>query len=65
MKYITILDFEVQRVFQYKLKEPHLNKDGVVDHEEFINIKGHRLSNIEWMSHEEPRIITTNHKAYQ
>ena len=65
MKYITVLDFEVQRVFQYKLEKPHLNKDGVVDHEEFISNKGHRLSNIEWMSHEEPRAITTNHKAYQ
>ena len=65
MKYITVLDFEVQRVFQYKLKKPHLNKDGVVDHEEFISNKGHRLNNCEWMSHEEPRVITTNHKAYQ
>jgi len=65
MKYITVLDFEVQRVFQYKLEKPHLNKDGVVDHEEFISNKGHRLNNCEWMSHEEPRVITTNHKAYQ
>ena len=65
MKYITVLDFEVQRVFQYKLEKPHLNKDGVVDHEEFISNKGHRLNNCEWMSHEESRVITTNHEAYQ
>ena len=64
-KYITVLDFEVGRVFQYKLKEPHRNEDGVVDYEEFISNKGHRLNNCEWMSHEEPRVITTNHKAYQ
>ena len=64
-KYITVLDFEVGRVFQYKLKEPHRNEDGVVYHEEFISNKGHRLNNCEWMVHEEPRVITTNHEAYQ
>ena len=64
-KIITVLDFEVKRVFQYKLEKPHLNNDGVVDHEEFIGNKGHRLSNCEWMVHEEPRVITTNHEAYQ
>ena len=57
-KYITVLDFEVQRVFQYKLKKPHLNKDGVVDHEEFISNKGHRLGDINWMSHKNPEIVT-------
>ena len=56
-KYITVLDFEVGRVFQYKLKEPHLNEDGVVDHEEFISNKGHRLNNCEWMAHENGDII--------
>ena len=56
-KYITVLDFEAQRVFQYKLKEPHRNEDGVVDHEEFISNKGHRLSNIEWMAHEIAEIL--------
>ena len=38
-KYITVLDFEVGIVFQYKLKELHLNEDGVVDHEEFLTNK--------------------------
>ena len=65
MKYITVLDFEVSRVFQYKLKEPHRNEDGVIGHEEFISNKGHRLNNCEWMVHEEPRVITTNHEAYR
>ena len=27
MKYITVLDFEVGRVFQYELKELHRNSD--------------------------------------
>ena len=56
-KYITVLDFEVRRVFQYKLKELHYNEDGVVDHEEFISNKGHRLNNCEWMAHENGDII--------
>ena len=57
MKYITVLDFEVSRVFQYKLKEPHRNEDGVIDHEEFISNKGHRLNNCEWMAHEIAEIL--------
>ena len=69
-KYITVLDFEVGRVFQYKVESndfgPHLleyyDSD---DYERFITNKGHNLSNCEWMIHEEPRVITTNHKAYQ
>ena len=57
-KYITVLDFEAGRVFQYKLKEPHRNEDGVVDHEEFIRNKGHRLNNCEWMVHSEKHNLT-------
>jgi hypothetical protein len=58
MKYITVLDFELQRVFQYKLKKLHRNEDGVVDHEEFIRSKGHNLSNCEWMVHSEKHNLT-------
>ena len=58
MKYITVLDFEVSRVFQYKLKEPHRNEDGVIDHEEFIRNKGHRLKDCSWMVHDSSEIIT-------
>ena len=58
MKYITVLDFELQRVFQYKLKKLHRNEDGVVDHEEFIRNKGHNLSNCEWMVHSEKHNLT-------
>ena len=63
-KYLTVLDFEVKRVFQYKLEKPHLNNDGVVDHEEFIGNKGHRLNNCEWMAHEVDTIILDNEKGY-
>ncbi len=52
MNYITILDFEAGRVFQYELS------DGVVDHEEFLTNKGHNMANCEWMVHENPQMIT-------
>mgnify|MGYP003133664324 CR=1 FL=1 len=57
MKYITVLDFEVGRVFQYRLKELHRNNDGVVDHEEFLSNIGHNMVNCEWMVHEIAGII--------
>ena len=57
MKYITVLDFEIRRVFQYKLKELHRNSDGVVDHEEFLSNIGHNMANCEWMVHEIAGII--------
>ena len=49
MKYITILDFEVGRVFQYKLPKRRPFED--IGYEKFITDKGHRLNNIEWMAH--------------
>jgi len=55
-KYITVLDFEIGRVFQYKLKEPHRNKDGVIDHEEFLTNYGHNMNNCEWMVHDDSKI---------
>ena len=61
-KYITVLDFEVSTVFQYKL--PALNDHDEVDggyilvnyYEDYIIEKGHRLNNIEWMIHDESTI---------
>jgi len=55
-KYITVLDFEVARVFQYKIGKKGWNPD----HEScevFIINKGHRLNNCEWMVHENGDII--------
>jgi len=58
MNYITVLDFEVAKVFQYKLKELYLNEDGVVDHEEFLTNKGHNMKNCEWMVSDDGKLIT-------
>jgi hypothetical protein len=52
MKYITVLDFEVGRVFQYKVKELDFS-----DYEQIITDNGHRLNNCEWMVHEDGDII--------
>ena len=60
MKYVTVLDFEIGIVFQYRLEKPHRNSDGVIDHEEFISNKGHRLNNCEWMVHEFQGFHVTN-----
>ena len=60
-KHITVLDFEAGRVFQYEV--PAFNDHN--KYEEYLTNKGHNLSNCEWMVHEEPRVITTNHEAYQ
>ena len=59
MKYITVLDFEVGRIFQYEWP-------GITDKyqspsercEEYLIDKGHNLSNCEWMVHKNPQIIT-------
>ena len=54
-EYVTILDFEVKRVFQYKL-ETENTYDGY-EYEDFIADKGHNLANCEWMVHENGDII--------
>ena len=59
-KYVTILDFENGRVFQYEIHEEHL--DG--DYELILSDYGHNLSSCEWMVHDEPGIITANHRDY-
>ena len=55
-KYITVLDFEVGKVFQYELSERKPFED--IGFEKFITDKGHRLNNIEWMVHDSNEIIT-------
>ena len=62
IKYITVLDFETGKVFQYDIH-------GVVDKdereitqseqmEEYLTIQGHNLGNCEWMVHDSNEIIT-------
>ena len=64
MNYITILDFEAGRVFQYDMKTGDmigLNLGEYVrnkDVEEFLTNKGHNLSNCDWMQHDNPQVIT-------
>ena len=53
MKYITVLDFEAGRVFQY---EVYLDQNE--EHEEYLTQKGHNLANCEWMIHSNNKIIT-------
>ena len=50
-KTITVLDYEVGRVFQYRVK---IN----IHSEEFIQFKGHRLKDVEWMEHQIGNVIT-------
>ena len=52
MKYITVLDFEAGRVFQYEAIQPYLK-----DYEEYLTNKGHNLQNCEWMVHGDRRVI--------
>ncbi len=59
MNYITILDFEAGRVFQYEYLE-HWEENESSDNIEWYlsDIKGHNLSNCEWMTHKNPQVIT-------
>ena len=56
MNYITVLDFEIGKVFQYKLPKRRPFED--IGYEKFITDKGHRLNNCEWMVHDSNEIIT-------
>ena len=53
MKYITVLDFEIGRVFQYKAWD-----FSDTDYEKYLTEEGHNLSNCEWMVHDNNEIIT-------
>ena len=49
-RYITVLDFEVGRVFQYKLEKRPAKLDG----DEYLANEGHNPMKCEWMVHENP-----------
>ena len=54
--YITVLDFEVGKVFQYEVKER--DEFHAEDYYEIcITQEGHNLSNCEWMIHQNPEVI--------
>ena len=56
MKYVTILDFEVSKVFQYEVNEMKIETANR-DYENYIIDKGHNLNNCEWMIHEESQVF--------
>jgi len=59
MEYITVLDFEAGRVFQYEAGKNGWNPD-YESIEEFLTSVGHNLSNCEWMVHDDNQIVTRN-----
>jgi len=61
IKYVTVLDFDNGRVFQYEIHEEHIDSD---DYELILSDYGHNLTNCQWMIHDEPGIITENHREY-
>ena len=57
-KYITVLDFEISRVFQYKVNELDLDVPWVDEAcEDYLINKGHNLTNCEWMIHDIKEIV--------
>ena len=55
-KYITVLDFEVGKVFQYRIESEWNGHADYSDYEKFITDSGHRLNNCEWMVHNDSKI---------
>ena len=56
MKYITVLDFEDGKVYQYDIDGLGWNPE-CESCEAFLTGKGHNLGNIEWMVHESNTIV--------
>ena len=55
MNYITVLDFETGRVFQYDIPERVMENE---EYEEYLSELNHNLNNCEWMIHKNPQVIT-------
>ena len=63
-KYITVLDFETGRVFQYEIGVNDVEGDSRYEEwnpdqescEEYLNNEGHNLGNCEWMVHDDSKI---------
>jgi hypothetical protein len=56
MKYVTVLDFEDGKVYQYEIEV--LDKSNEDAYERFLTNEGHNLNNCEWMVHNSSEIIT-------
>lgn len=48
--YITVLDFEIGSVFQYELADLDMQTEAC---EQFLEDKGHNITNCEWMCHKD------------
>ena len=59
-RYITVLDYELGEVFQYKISDQRLTAWNPDEEscEEFLAGKGHRLKDCSWMVHDSSEIIT-------
>ena len=58
MKCITVLDFEIGKVFQYEvMRQEGWNPDSE-SIEEFLSSVGHNLSNCEWMVHGDHQVVS-------
>ena len=60
MKYITVLNFETGKVYQYKISAWGNGNDWNPDSEsieEYLTSKGHNTNNCEWMVHESSKIV--------
>ena len=61
-KYITVLDSEVVRVFQYKIEEWDIDNESC---EEFLTRVGHNLTNCQWMVHDTKEIVDQTNRELQ
>ena len=55
--YLSVLDYETGKVIQYKICGQGWNPD-YESCEDFLTNNGHKLSNIEWMEHDDNRVWT-------
>jgi|13_taG_2_1085334.scaffolds.fasta_scaffold87677_2 hypothetical protein len=61
MKYITVLDFETGRVYQYEISawgNPNEWNPDCESIEDFLNSVGHNLKNCDWMVHSDGLVIS-------
>ena len=57
-RYITVLDFETGKVFQYDIGVKKNWNPENESCEEFLSDVGHNLTNCEWMVHDSSEVIT-------
>ena len=57
MKYITVLDLEIGKVFQYETMGEGWNPD-FESIEDFLSSVGHNLKYCEWMVHNDSKIVS-------